>query len=63
MNKTGKGHRGKLPNQQSAKDGPMLPPPSRVFSTLQAEYLGDYFHVSQFQVNRTSRIRNTKIIL
>lgn len=39
MNKTGKGHRGKLPNQQTAKDGPMLPQPL----SLQAEHLGDLF--------------------
>lgn len=58
MNKTGK-VKGKLPNQKCQKW-------SNVTTTtysLQAEYLVDYFHISQIQVNRTSGIRNTKMII
>lgn len=51
--------RGKLPNQQCQKWSNVT---TTIYS-LQAECLVDYFHISQIQVNRTSGIRNTKMII
>lgn len=56
MNKTGKGQR------ETAKSTVSKMVQCYHHHLQSPEYLVDYFHISQIQVNRTNGIRNTKTV-